>query len=424
MVPFVINSNICITKGDIDSFDVYMNSIAGNIGNSYITWSLLKELGVEISSIANRHIKNIYSYDFGCNQDQDLSLIENECSHVILILQDQIRVHESYGYRLPFKKLMNFLSHVKKPILVAGLGANSLQGFVPEFHKQLSKDLVDFLHFLSNCCVTIGIRGTYTEEILHNLGIDNVTVIGCPSYYETGYGRVIKKNEYNDDIKFACSTTNRIIEDKSSKIILQDLQRHEADIIKNIAFGEKEYFTKRILRMIQEKKYFISSSISTWKEEVKKYDFFIGQRVHGAMVALNSLVPPVVMNGDSRAREMCEYLNIPYLPQYLLSGDIEEIIANVDYTKMNNEYDDKLETFIAFLEKNGFNYNPVASEGSGVDLSLYNTNNAKLIGLVKMLSFRHNVLNIKLPFEERSYFFTQYTARKNEIMEYLKRKWN
>ena len=193
--PFVINSNICTSAEDISSYDRFMDAIAGNTGNSYITWALLKELGVSIQSIKNHHIKNIYSYDFSL-ADRDIDIIEHECTHVVLILQDQIRIQESYGYLLPFKNLQAFLSRIKKPILVAGLGSNSLDGFVPNFHQQLNKDLIDFLHFLSENCQSIGIRGHFTEEVLHNLGIDNVTVIGCPSYYEMGRKRQQKVYDF------------------------------------------------------------------------------------------------------------------------------------------------------------------------------------------------------------------------------------
>ena len=42
--PFFINSNICLKQDDISSFEKFMTSIAGNTGNSYITYALIKEL--------------------------------------------------------------------------------------------------------------------------------------------------------------------------------------------------------------------------------------------------------------------------------------------------------------------------------------------------------------------------------------------
>lgn len=42
--PFFINSNICLEKKDISSYDLFMQSISGNTGNSYITYALIKEV--------------------------------------------------------------------------------------------------------------------------------------------------------------------------------------------------------------------------------------------------------------------------------------------------------------------------------------------------------------------------------------------
>ncbi len=44
MRPFVLNSSICLEEEQISSFSSLMYNINYNIGNSYITYSVLKEL--------------------------------------------------------------------------------------------------------------------------------------------------------------------------------------------------------------------------------------------------------------------------------------------------------------------------------------------------------------------------------------------
>ena len=57
--PFFINSNIITNKSSLISYDSFLTAIAGNTGNSYITYALLKELG--ISELKDEfHIQNIY----------------------------------------------------------------------------------------------------------------------------------------------------------------------------------------------------------------------------------------------------------------------------------------------------------------------------------------------------------------------------
>ena len=57
--PFVINSNIVTSQADVQTFEAFMNAIACNTGNSYITYSLLKELGVPLNELKGHEIKNV-----------------------------------------------------------------------------------------------------------------------------------------------------------------------------------------------------------------------------------------------------------------------------------------------------------------------------------------------------------------------------
>ena len=364
--PFVINSNICTNVSDVSSYDTFMDAVAGNTGNSYITWALLKELGCTVSSIDGHHIKNVYSYDFS-KADEDLSTINNNCTHVVLVLQDQIRISESYNYRLPFSDLKSFIFKIKKPILIAGLGANSFNGYDPDFHTKLDKELVDFLSFLSTKCEEIGVRGEFTQDVLEKLGIKNTCVIGCPSYYERGRGRRIVKPPFDRNLRIGTSIGVKVY--GKGPVYLQD--KLEEKIIKQICFGEKGKYNLKEQRLLAEGKYRIFSSISDWQRDLKEnVDFYIGTRVHGSMVAMNANIPTVVMNSDSRSREMCEYMNIPYHPELYRCGDVEKILSVCDYDKMNAEYDSKLDKYVSFLKHNGFEYSPLTEQKDDVCLSM------------------------------------------------------
>ena len=363
MIPFVINSNICIDKECTKSFDLLMDTVADNVGNSYITWSLLKEIGCPLELLEGHHIPNLNTYDFR-NMEKDLDIINNDCTHVILILQDQIRIKQPYRNGFPFKGLSDFVRKIDKPILVADLGANSFNGYDSEFHKKLDRELIDFLHVLSSCCKVIGLRGSYTQEVLHNLGVDNTSVIGCPSYYETGRDRVLVKTVYSESLRIGTSSGAAML--GIGPIYLQDM--FEGRIIKAMYYDEHYRLSWHELRLLDEGKYRFFASIDRWKDDIQKsIDFYIGARVHGSMIAMNSGVPAVVTNGDSRATEMCEYMNIPHHPELIGCRNIEKILNCCDYSKMNNEYNDKLDIFIDFLRKNDFNYNPIIPSSFAVD---------------------------------------------------------
>jgi hypothetical protein len=391
--PFVINSNIVTSYSDIASFDAFMEATACNTGNSYITYSLLKELGVPLDSIKGYEIKNIYTYDFAHNESRDIDTINNECTHILLMLQDQIRIHESYGYRLPFIQLTNFLKQTKCPIIVAGLGANSLEGYVPNFHLILDKEQITFWRYLSARCDVMGIRGSFTEEVLHNIGVDNTQVIGCPTYYECGEKKQIFKREWHEKMSIGCSSVfASCVQD--AIVYLQDLG--EERIIKIIGFNARGVIDAQLIEDIKNQRYRIFSSINEWKKNLADKEFFFGTRVHGGVIALNCGVPVCVLNGDARAREMCEYMNIPYFAGYPIRGinDVEKLYHTCDYNKLNQQYPAKFLNYISFLKRNDLTYCPIPNYEHGFGLALYDNIN---IQYFKRLALIRNVVRPFLP---------------------------
>ena len=53
--------------------------------------------------------------------------------------------------------------------------------------------------------------------------------------------------------------------------------------------------------------------ISSWMEHYRRFDFVIGARIHGVMLALQAGVPGVVIAHDSRTLELCQTMMVPYV---------------------------------------------------------------------------------------------------------------
>lgn len=193
--PFFLNSNLSFGRAGGDTVENLLRPAAGNSGNSYITYALVKTVLGDFAGLS--HIANVYEYDFSASA-RDAEFARAECTHVFLVLQDQIRIEESYGLRLPYENIVSFLKKCGKPVVIAGLGANSFGGFDPEFHKKLPPALVKFLREISGMCEKIGIRGEFTADVLAKLGISNFQIIGCPSFFETGPGRRVEKPPFGE----------------------------------------------------------------------------------------------------------------------------------------------------------------------------------------------------------------------------------
>ncbi|MDD7416106.1 MAG: polysaccharide pyruvyl transferase family protein [Spirochaetales bacterium] len=348
--PFFINSNLITNKSSLIDYDTFFNAVAGNTGNSYITWALLKELGIGKLE-DDFHIQNIYDFDFSYT-DKVAEFVNSNCSHVFLILQDQIRINESYGYKLPYNGIKNLLEKINKPVIVAGLGANCFTGFDSNFHKQLPEDLIEFLHYLSHRCNELGVRGNFTAEVLNQLGIKNVTPIGCPSFFETGPNRIIKKKNFitEDRVFFTSNYPSPL--NRTAFQVCQDHQ--EKEIVKAIAFDSIENFASNevFIDKYIKKRYRIFSDIGEWKNFASQFDFSLGYRVHGCILSLNSGIVSVCCNGDSRAKEMCELLKIPHFPALNPESDLVKLYNEIDISVLNNAYPSLYETFSSFIKRN------------------------------------------------------------------------
>ena len=347
--PFLINSNLCYEANDIQNYDNYMGAIQYNIGNSYISYALIKELLGTFKKVP--HIQNIYRYNF-TNLEKDLGYINNECTHCFFIIQDFIREKE---FPLPYENLIKMFSQINIPLIIVGIGANAFNGLDPKLHEKLSPTLKNFLKFISEKCVNLGVRGEYTLDVLNKLKIQNVTATGCPSFYELGTDRKIVKQEINynsieTDIICTSTVSNKFL--INCHQVCQDFQ--EENIIKAVAFDDYENpLSSEIQNKILNKKYHIFSNMEDWRNTLKQYKFAIGNRVHGAVMALNSGIPAVCRNGDTRANEMCKMLNIPVRLDVNYDADIIKIYNEIDVDKINSSYTKIYENYVEFMKKNG-----------------------------------------------------------------------
>lgn len=355
--PFFINSNIWLKEFEYHSVEDILTPIAGNTGNSYITYAIIKTLTGGLIDI--NHIQNIYTYDFS-NQDKDIDIINNECTHVFLILQDQIRISESYGQKLPYEKIINFIKKLNKNVIIAGLGSNCFTGFDKEFYKKLNPELIVFLQKLSNHCEMIGIRGEFTQEVLSKLGVHNTRVIGCPSFFENGKNRIIEKKPFSNEFNFLQTSKNLTRNFNSFYTVLQDFQ--EKDIIAKLAL--EDYTAPLFFKdeaKIKEDKFTIFIDIESWKNFAAQFDFAFGYRLHGAILALNAGVPALCCNHDSRETEMCSFLKIPQFTQLDDRTNLEQYYEMTDMDTLNKEYPKLYENYKDFLKINGlktFEENP------------------------------------------------------------------
>jgi hypothetical protein len=169
----------------------FRNIRGQNIVNTIISYGLLKLLFGRPAQVT--HVSNAWAHDLSdCLPDE----INEKYSHFIFILQDYIR-EDFMG--LPHERITNFLEKIKIPVVPMSLCANAFNGFDLGLAGRLSHEQKRFLSVLSEKSKLVGVRGHYSVGILNELGIKNVKVVGCPSYFENGPARYVTKKPWNPD---------------------------------------------------------------------------------------------------------------------------------------------------------------------------------------------------------------------------------
>ena len=62
---------------------------------------------------------------------------------------------------------------------------------------------------------------------------------------------------------------------------------------------------------------------TSWLSFTRRYDCVIGTRIHGVMAALNVGVPALCIAHDSRTRELCDTMAVPFVP-------VDSILEGID----------------------------------------------------------------------------------------------
>jgi hypothetical protein len=272
-----------------------------------------------------------------------------------------------------------FIESVNLPCSVLGLGAQS-KNF--DLNMDLKPGTKRFLYVIKERCISIGVRGEFTAELLNSFGISNVEVIGCPSYYMAEKPEVqISKKNLTDPIRVAINLSRDVICHsfapqammKAISQILRDAMALSADYILQteqeemlIAEGEAtdETYEKAVshyhyaglgadLKGWMRKSVKIFWEPDRWIEAMSNYDFVIGQRFHGNICALRAGVPAFFVCHDSRTQELCQFLGLPHCD--LRTQDlnrIENIYDLLDFSMYESRYRELYPRYKLLLEKN------------------------------------------------------------------------
>lgn len=263
--------------------------------------------------------------------------IEQAGSIGVLTLANQLGPHANLGF------LVENFSQLKCSLVGIGLGAQAgnLQQEV-----EIPEGTLDWIRTIQDRAPTsapnIAMRGEFSRRALERYGLADKTVaLGCPTLF------------INPDARLGAKIAARFTGSPARIAVTAGHQRWghlarlEASLVQLTNGNRGAYICQSPLEMVQigrgevrtltqeqrdmcrnyacpgmsdeefsiwcEQNAYSFFSAAAWLEFTRRFDFVIGTRIHGVMLALQAGVPALCVAHDSRTKELCETMKVPHV---------------------------------------------------------------------------------------------------------------
>ncbi|PWU73974.1 hypothetical protein DK867_08650 [Ochrobactrum sp. POC9] len=340
-----------------------------NIGDAFVFESSLKLMNYEKAS--ELPITNF--------SPEKIDQLREEFDYVILRGSNYINKDMNWRDTIPV------LQRLKLPVIAFGVGAQApVRGEI-----QLSEETKAVLRIIADSTTSIGVRGAYTAQVLNDIGIRNVRIVGCPTAFRRNNQHLRIKLPPLENVTQVGVTVRREVSPAYAQDIEQYLTRHR-DLLKSMAkrfdvtlmaqgeidekklvFGTAEqkeeaiaalknhrwtadwYFDETIENLYRHRMFY-SDVVADYEELVRRQQLVLGYRLHGNLMALANGVPSIYFTYDSRTAEFAETYKIP---SYDVFSDkpfqLEDYWDQSLFDKYNRAWFETYAEMKQFLDENG-----------------------------------------------------------------------
>jgi hypothetical protein len=290
-------------------------------------------------------------------------------------------------FRVPLSgemvQLTRFIRKLRIPVMMLSGGAQLPIDGDPSSLDSIKTEVREFLGSILDKSPTIAVRGAISAEYLSSIGFGQVEVVGCPSMTLLEPGSYIVKKL---SLPERANVAYNIHPPKNLDATLVDEieSRHNATffpqsrkVLELMLFGNQQDLSgdQRLPIALSHRQYMDSKAefyldAFPWIERLKDFDFSVGPRIHGNIVALLAGTPAAVIAHDSRTKELADYHNIPIIKQG--SGQsLLDIYDSISFDSFNSEHKAKVGKICDFVSKQGFNH--VFESGQEKHRALYDS---------------------------------------------------
>lgn len=336
--PFILGLRSSQPHAPFMSTEELYSLVGHNTGNLAFHYAIGRHIG-ETLSVA----------DWGAHPDEI-----DACGDIaVLPCANQLGPHADLG------NLVENFVNIKAKMVALGLGAQGdFSGNLPNVPNGTVAWVRSLIDHSPADFPNIGVRGEFTLNVLEGLGISgSAVVLGCPTLFinpSVELGRIISEkvrepsriavaaghHRWRHLAKLEASLTALAKATGGSYIGQSPLQmvkltRGEAHQLSEedvaacrdyacpeMSIGEFVDWTARAGNVFFD--------VPSWMEHYRRFDFVIGTRIHGVMLALQAGVPALCIAHDSRTLELCQTMKVPYV----LSKDVVGGIQRKDLLRL------------------------------------------------------------------------------------------
>ena len=236
--------------------------------------------------------------------------------------------------------LVSDLSLIRVPIIPFGLGWCGRPAGEPLKFK-FNQESHIFLENVHKNISSSSCRCDVTKSVLNNNGFDNVTMTGCPVWYDLpSIGKPFKKPKLVKKIVFTTAADPKLIGQTISltRILKKNFPESEITMTYHRGIFPDEHTTIRAtigyLAMAVGSKFIQSNiKIKDVAYDLKRLDFYddcdfhLGYRVHAHLYFLSKRLPSILINEDGRGEGMVKTMGLP-----VLNVTDTDLVQKVDQT--------------------------------------------------------------------------------------------
>jgi hypothetical protein len=322
--PFILGIDESVPGSAYLSTDRLYDLVGHNTGNLAFHHAVSNILGGQLPAVS------WYAEPAAINARGDIG---------VLPCANQLGPHVNY------QAIGDSFQHIDRPLVSIGLGAQGSAKYadIPEVPEGTLKWVRAIAERSPAGKPNISVRGDFTLKVLDHYGLaDRAVVLGCPTLFlnpDPELGRKVQARaeaQPFDRIAIAGGHQNwahlsrleqsltRLMAATDGVYVVQSpkemvvIGRGEADRLSDAALGYLRDYTAPELTIVEYKRWANRYAraffdIPAWMEYLRRFDFVVGPRIHGVMLGIQAGVPSLCLAHDSRTREMCETMQVPFV---------------------------------------------------------------------------------------------------------------